>query len=65
MVAEGDGGGDGVPVGGAEVAAAEGVPLVAVGVDKGYGFVVGPAGRRELASRGRHGVEEAEGGSAG
>lgn len=45
------GGGDGVgnflPVGGAEVAAVEGVPFGAVGVDEGQGFLVGPARGRD------------------
>ena len=47
-----DGVGDLLPVGGLEVAAAEGVPLVAVGVDEGEGFIGGPAGRREAAGGG-------------
>jgi len=37
--AVGHGVGDLLPVGGLEVAAAEGVPLVAVGVDEGEGFI--------------------------
>lgn len=41
--------GDILPVSGTEVAAAEGVPLVAVGVDEGGGFVGGPARRRKAA----------------
>lgn len=44
--------GDFLPVGGAEVAAAEGVPLVAVGVDEGGGFLGRPARRREAAGGG-------------
>lgn len=41
--AAGDGGGNRVPVGGAEVAAAEYVPPVTVGFDQGEGFGLGPA----------------------
>lgn len=46
----GDGGGNLIPVGGAEVAAVEGVPFFLVGVDEGYRFVVGPTRRRETAA---------------
>lgn len=56
-----DGVGDLLPVGGLEVAAAEGVPLVAVGVDEGEGFIGGPAGRGEAASGGGWGGEGDEG----
>lgn len=48
---EGHGGGDVVPIGGAEGAAAEGETLVAVGVDQGDGLVVGPARSREGPGR--------------
>lgn len=61
--------GDGVshllPVGGFEIAAAEGVPLVAVGVDEGEGFVRGPAGRREAAGGGGDGGSGGGGGREG
>lgn len=60
VAAKGDRGRNGVPVGGTEVAAAERVPFFTVGVDEGYGFVVGPAGRRKLASRSGHGVGDVE-----
>lgn len=50
--ASGDGLGDFLPVGSLEVAAAEGVPFVAVGVNEGDGLVVRPARRRKTA-RGR------------
>ena len=60
----GDGVGDLLPVGGFEVGPAEGVPLVAVGVDEGGGFLGGPAGRGEAAGGGggRGGQREGEGG---
>lgn len=41
--------GDFLPVGGAKVPAAEGVPLVTVGVDEGGGFLGRPARRRKAA----------------
>jgi len=60
----GDGIGDLLPVGGFEVGAAEGVPLVAVGVDERGGFLRGPAWRGEAAGGGggRGGESKGEGG---
>lgn len=57
----GDGVGDLLPVRGFKVAAAEGVPLVAVGVDEGEGLIGGPAGRRKAAGGGRSGDGGGEG----
>lgn len=52
----GDGGGDGIPVGGSEVAAIEREPPGTVGVDEGLGFIGGPARRWDpLSRRGWHG----------
>uniref|UniRef100_A0A7C9CMU2 Uncharacterized protein n=1 Tax=Opuntia streptacantha TaxID=393608 RepID=A0A7C9CMU2_OPUST len=47
----GDVGSYGLPVGGAEVAATEGVPLVSVSSDEGEGLLLGPARGRELPRR--------------
>lgn len=51
----GDSGRDVVPVSRAEVSAAEGEPLVFVGIDERGGLLVGPARRRD--SPGSGGVE--------
>ena len=48
----GDSGGDVVPISRAEVPAAEGEPLVFVGVDEGSGLLVVPARRRDSPGRG-------------
>jgi len=61
----GDGVGDLLPVGGFEVGTAEGVPLVAVGVDEGGGFLRGPAGRGEAAGGGGGRGGEREGNRGG
>lgn len=63
--------GDLLPVGGAEVASPESVPLVSVGVDEGGGLVGCPARRRKAAGGGwwwcgdGAGHEEGEGGGDG
>lgn len=45
-------GGDGIPIGETEVAAAESVPSVSVGVDENVGLVLGPARRWGFARSG-------------
>lgn len=57
--------GDGVPVGGAEVTAAENVPLVLVSVDERHGLILSPAGRRELPRCGSRRIRGRGGGDGG
>lgn len=59
------GGGDVVPVGGAEVSAIERHPSRTIGVDQGYGLVLGPARRRDPSRRDGRNIRHNSGSGGG